>query len=326
LFLESRNNPLAIVQEDKIMRKITKAIAILLLASGAGVAAQNSPPKVEIISAPAEPKAIPLYGEATPGTASSENWSLYDNKHFVVRNVTRPTLTAFLPDPAKATGAAVVVAPGGAYMLLAIGPEGWEVAKRFTDRGIAAFVLKYRVMPTPVGQEEAMAFMNDKVKKGLPDPKKQPTLQYAPSTDDALAALAMVRSNATEWQIDPKRVGMIGFSAGAMTSLNTVMAAKPGKGPDFFGYIYGPQATVRVPKEAPPMFSAIAFDDPLFPSMGFPIAAAWHKAKRPVEVHAYERGGHGFSLGVEGTTTTLMFDQFVAWMDMHGFLKPKTVE
>jgi acetyl esterase/lipase len=137
-----------------------------------------------------------------------------------------------------------------------------------------------------------------------------------------LAALALIRQNAAKYGIDPKRVGMMGFSAGAMTSLNSVMAAKPGAGPDFVGYIYGPQATVRVPKDAPPMFSAIAFDDPLFPSMGFPIAAAWHKAKRPVKVHAYERGGHGFNLGVQGTTTTLMLDQFVAWMDMHGFLKP----
>jgi acetyl esterase/lipase len=308
------------------MRKITKAFAILVLASSAGVSAQNAPPKVEIISAPAETGAIPLYGDATPGSGSSENWSFYDDKHFVVRNVTRPTLTAFLPDPAKATGAAVVVAPGGAYMLLAIGPEGWEVAKRLNDRGIAAFVLKYRVMPTPAGEAEASAFMNEKVKKGLPNPKKQPTLQYPPSTDDALAALAMIRENGGKWNVDPKRVGMIGFSAGAMTSLNTVMAAKPGNGPDFFGYIYGPQAKVRVPNDAPPMFSAIAFDDPLFPTMGFPIAEAWHKAKRPVEVHAYGRGGHGFNLGIEGTTTTLMLDQFVAWMDMQGYLKAKAGE
>jgi acetyl esterase/lipase len=308
------------------MRKITKLIAVLMLASSAGLAAQNSPPKVEVISAPAEPEAVPLYGDATPGAASSENWSFFDDKHFVVRNVTRPTLTAFLPDPKKATGAAVVVAPGGAFMLLAIGPEGWEVAKRLNDRGIAAFVLKYRVMPTPAGEAEASAFMNDKVKKGLPNPKKMPTLQYPPSTDDGLAALALVRQNAIKYNIDPKRVGMIGFSAGAMTSLNTIMKAKPGTGPDFFGYIYGPQATVCVPKDAPPMFSAIAFDDPLFPTMGFPIAAAWHKAKRPVEVHAYERGGHGFNLGVQGTTTTLMLDQFVAWMDMHGYLKAKAGE
>lgn len=305
------------------MRKITQAMAAMLLVTSAGLSAQMPTPKVEVIPAPAEAQAIPLYGDATPGNATTENWSYWDNKHYVVRNVTRPTLTAFLPDPAKATGAAVVVAPGGAFMLLAIGPEGWEVAKRLADRGIAAFVLKYRVMPTPAGEAEASAFMNDKVKKGLPNPKRQPTLQYPPSTDDALAALALIRQNSNKYGIDPKRVGMIGFSAGAMTSLNTVMAAKPGSGPDFFGYIYGPQATVRVPKDAPPMFAAIAFDDPLFPTMGFPIVEAWHKAKRPVELHAYGRGGHGFNLGMEGTTTTLMLDQYIAWMDMQGFLKPK---
>lgn len=304
------------------MRILNKMIGVLLLASGATLTAQSAPPKGEVITAPAEPNAMPLYGDASPGTASSENWALYDNKHFVVRNVTRPTLTAFLPDPKKATGAAVVVAPGGAFMLLAIGPEGWDVAKRLNDRGIAAFVLKYRVLPTPAGEAEASAFMSTTVMKSIKDPKKPPQIGYAATTDDGLAALAMVRQNAAQWGVDPKRVGMMGFSAGAMTSLNSVMAAKPGKGPDFFGYIYGPQHAVRVAKDAPPMFAAIAFDDPLFPTMGFPIVEAWRKAKRPVELHAYGRGGHGFNIGIEGTTTTLMLDQFVAWMDMQGMLKP----
>ncbi len=299
---------------------LNKAIAALLLASGGTLMAQSAPPKGEVIAAPAEPNAMPLYGDASPGSASSENWALYDNKHFVVRNVTRPTLTAFLPDPKKATGAAVVVAPGGAFMLLAIGPEGWEVAKRLNDRGIAAFVLKYRVLPTPTDETEASSFMNKTVMGSLKDPRKPPKIGYAATTDDGLAALAMVRQNAARWGVDPKRVGMFGFSAGAMTSLKTVLAAKPGTGPDFFGYIYGPQHAVRVPSDAPPMFAAIAFDDPLFPTMGFPIAEAWRKAKRPVELHAYGRGGHGFGLGIAGTTTTLMFDQFVAWMDMQGML------
>jgi acetyl esterase/lipase len=305
------------------MRHTAKAIAALLLFASSSLSAQMPAPKVQVIPAPAELSAIPLYGEATPGTASSENWSYFDDKHYVVRNVTRPTLTAFLPDPAKATGAAVVVAPGGAFMLLAIGPEGWEVGKRLADRGIAAFVLKYRIMPTPVEQAEAMTFMNKAVEKSMTNPKKAPNLKYPASTDDALAALALVRQNSSAYGIDPKRVGMIGFSAGAMTSLNAVLAAKPDKGPDFFGYIYGPQATARVPKDAPPMFAAIAFDDPLFPTMGFPIVEAWQKAKRPVELHAYGKGGHGFNLGMEGTTTTLMLDQYIAWMDMLGFLKPK---
>jgi acetyl esterase/lipase len=283
--------------------------------------AQNGAPKAEAVGAPAVPDALSLYGDAISPARTGEIWTKTGGDVLIVRNVTQPTLTPFLPAPDKATGAAVIVAPGGAYMLLAIDHEGWRVVQALADRGIAAFVLKYRVMPTPVSEAEAGPFMADKVKKGLPDPRKQPTIQYPPSTDDALAALAMIRANPTKWNVDPKRVGMIGFSVGAMTSLTTVITAKPNNGPDFFGYIYGPQATVRVPKDAPAMFSAIAFDDPLFPTMGFPIAAAWHKAKRPVEVHAYERGDHGFGLGVEGTTTTLMLDQFVAWMDMRGLLK-----
>jgi acetyl esterase/lipase len=302
---------------------IRAAIAALAMLMGPSVLAQTNVPPAEMAKAPAEPDAIPLYGANTPGSASTETWMTYGHFGYVVRNVSRPTLTPFLPDPKKATGAAVIVAPGGAYMLLAIEPEGWRVAKALNERGIAAFVLKYRVMPTPVGIAEAGAYMDKKVKAGLPDPRRQPTLQYPPSTDDALAALALVRTNSRQWGVDPKRVGMIGFSAGAMTSLNAVMAAKPGQGPDFFGYIYGPQARVNPPRNAPPMFAAIAFDDPLFPTMGFPIVEAWHKAKRPVELHAYGKGSHGFGLGVPGTTTPLMLDQFVAWMGMEGFLAPQ---
>lgn len=307
------------------MRRVRLAvIGISLLSAQPAVAQPGPPPQIELVPAAPEPNAIPLYGDASPGSASTETWMNYVGHGYVVRNVTRPTLTPFLPDPAKATGAAVIVAPGGAFMLLALEPEGWKVARALADRGITAFVLKYRVMPTPVDIAQANALMDKRVREGLPDPRKQPKLQYPPSTDDALAALAMVRAGAKQWGIDPKRVGMIGFSAGAMTSLNAVMAAKPGTGPDFFGYIYGPQAAVTVPADAPPMFAAIALDDPLFPSMGFPIVEAWHKAKRPVELHAYGKGGHGFSLGIPGTTTTGMLDQYVAWLEMEGFIKPST--
>jgi acetyl esterase/lipase len=298
-------------------------VAVLLLSARA-VAADVGPPSIRTIDPPAEPDANPLYGAATPGSAATETWLMYSDRHYVVRNVTRPTLTAFLPDPAKANGSAVVVAPGGAFMLLAIGPEGWNVARALADRGIAAFVLKYRILPTPVDTAAAGALMDKRVREGIADPRKQPTLQFPPSTDDALAAIAMVRAKAAQWGVDPHRVGMIGFSAGAMTSLNAVLAAKSGTGPDFFAYIYGPQAKVRVPADAPPMFATIAFDDPLMPTMGFPIVEAWHKAKRPVELHAYGQGGHGYGLGVPGTTTPLMLDQFVAWMGMQGFLGAPT--
>jgi acetyl esterase/lipase len=299
---------------------IRAAIAAFVMVVGPPSFAQNNVPPPEMATPPAEPDAIPLYGANSPGSSSSETWMTYGRFGYVVRNVTQPTLTPFLPDPSKATGAAVIVAPGGAYMLLAIEPEGWRVAKALNERGIAAFVLKYRVMPTPVDIAAAATYMDTRVRQGIRNPRRQPSLQYAPSTDDALAALAMVRSHSSQWGVDPRRVGMIGFSAGAMTTLNTVVAAEPGKGPDFFGYIYGPQARVTPPRNAPPMFAAIAFDDPLFPTMGFPVVEAWHAAGRPVELHAYARGGHGFGLGVPGTTTPLMLDQFVAWMEAEGFI------
>jgi acetyl esterase/lipase len=305
----------------KTLGRIIFAGVALVASFPLGAQPQGVDPQIKAISPPLEPDAIPLYGAETPGHAKSENWANYYGQWAVVRNVTRPTLTPVLPDPAKATGAAVVVAPGGAFMLLAIDPEGWRVAHALADRGIAAFVLKYRIMPTPIDNAEATRFMDNHVREGLPDPTKQPALQYPPSTQDAIAALALVRQRSADWHIDPRRVGMIGFSAGAMTTLNAALATKPGTGPDFIGYIYGPQASVQVPTDAPPMFTAIAFDDPLFPTMGFPIVEAWHKAKRPVELHAYARGGHGFNLGVPGTTTTGMIDQFVSWIEMEGFLQ-----
>lgn len=298
-------------------------------AASHGAHAQMPVPEIELAAAPEQPRAIPLYDRANGLSAKGETWMNYIGHGYVVRNVTRPTITPFLPDPKKATGAAVVVAPGGAFMLLAIEPEGWKVAQALADRGIAAFVLKYRIMPTPVEIDAANAYINQKVGASMSDPTKSPELHYAQSTQDALAALALVRSRATEWNIDPKRVGMIGFSAGAMTSLNVVLEAKPGQGPNFFGYIYGPQAAVVVPADAPPMFNAIAYNDELFPMMGFPIAEAWHRATRRVETHAYGRGGHGFGAGRPGTTSKMMLDQFAAWLDMEGFLQPqspKTVE
>lgn len=271
-------------------------------------------------AAPAGREDIALYGASTPGSAATEIWGAHFGTPNAVRNVTRPTLTPVLPDPAKATGAAVIVAPGGGYMILSMQSEGWDVARALADRGIAAFVLKYRLLQTPVDPKQVPAFIMKELGKGMSDPTKWPTLTNPPATQDALAALKMVRDNAARWRVDPARVGMIGFSAGAMTAIDSVLTAGPGEGPAFLGYVYGPQAAVDVPANAPPMFNAIALDDPLFPSRGFPIVQAWLAAKRPVEVHGYQKGEHGFGLGRPGTTTTLLMDEFTAWLSMQGFL------
>ncbi|MCE7797146.1 alpha/beta hydrolase [Sphingobium sufflavum] len=274
----------------------------------------------EVITAPPEPDAIPLYGARTPGNAKTENWSR-EGENVVVRNVTRPTLAPVLPDPAKATGAAVIVAPGGGFTALSTETEGYQVARALADRGIAAFVLKYRLVATPADEIEARMFGVRRLIAALANPASgAEALRNKESTEDGLAALKMVRSNAAKWGIDPARVGMIGFSAGAMTSLAAGLTPEATDRPAFIGYIYGPQIAVPVPANAPALFDAIAVDDVVFPTMGFPIVEGWLKAKRPVELHAYGRGNHGFGVGRKGTTPSLLINEFVAWLSMEGFL------
>lgn len=286
------------------------------------VLASESPPAT--IGIAPELGAIPLYPPAKAkkgkaATAQTENWSIVPGQGRSVRNVTVPTLTPFLPDPGKATGAAVIVMPGGAFMALAMDHEGYKVARQLADRGIAAFVLKYRLLPTPADDREAMRYMGTRIAQAVRDPKSG-KIEAPEATQDALTALHMVRANAAKWSVDPVRVGMIGFSAGAMTAMAATLTAPTGERPAFFGYVYGPQAAVEVPADAPPMFDAIAMDDPLFPTQGFPIVEAWRKAKRKVELHAYQKGSHGFGLGLQGTTTTLLMDEFYAWISMQGLL------
>ena len=270
------------------------------------------------VAAPAEPGAIPLYGDRTPGSAKSETW-IRAMAELTVRNVSRPTLTPVLPARGKATGAAVIVAPGGGFMALSMTREGWNVARALADRGIAAFVLKYRLLPTPVDEAQSRLYIGKRIMAAT---RGGEPLRHAEATADGLAALALVRRDAARWGVDPARVGMIGFSAGAITALDVVKsAADPAQGPAFFGYVYGPQQAVAVPAEAPPMFNALAFDDPLFAFAGSPLSQAWRSARRPVELHVYQTGQHGFGLGWPGTSNALLADEFVAWLSMQGFLK-----
>ncbi len=286
--------------------------------------AANAQPMLDMakapLSAPRGAVAIPVYGKDNPGSPADEISSKFMGRETVVRNVTYPTLTPVLPQRGKANGTAVIVAPGGGFMMLAMQNEGWRVAQALADRGVTAFVLKYRLNPTP---KDDQVWLSD-ISKMMSNPGARPALRDPGAGQDGLAALKLVRARATEWGIDPQRVGVIGFSAGAMTALKTVLDAKPEAGalaPDFFGFIYGPMAKVDVPANAPPMFAALAMDDPLFGNGDFSIASAWHTAKRPVELHVYQQGGHGFGMGRPGTTSTQMLDEFLAWMDMNGWLK-----
>ena len=293
------------------------ACLISLLAASAAIA--QEPPKTQI-KAPAEPNAIPLNTGGVEGQTAKETWYEQWGDPFV-RNVSIATLTPFLPDPAKANGAAVIVAPGGGFRILSMGNEGWEVAKALNDRGVAAFVLKYRLMPTAPEWAE--------FDKGNPLTAPTPGARPGPPDfsaiiklplEDATAAFQLVRARAKEWNIDPNRLGMMGFSAGAGTTMAATLQSTENK-PAFIAPIYGSLRTVEVPADAPPMFVALASDDPLFGNNEYGLIAAWKKAGRPVEFHLYQNGGHGFGLGNTGKTSTGWFPQFMIWLESNGMLK-----
>jgi acetyl esterase/lipase len=315
------------------MKSLTMLAVLSALIAAPAVAQTTAPaaPGAEMpaaftftrIAAPAEPGAIPLWPGVAPGSEgrkAAEIWDTMGNGQRVVRNVVRPTLTPFLPDPAKATGAAVIVAPGGGYKMLSMDNEGWPVAKWLADRGIAAFVLKYRLNETPADEPVFMREMGAMFAEIMRSGTRPPALEEPRAVQDALQALKLVRAGASRWNLDPKRVGMIGFSAGAMTTMKAVLEGQGDARPDFIGYIYGQMLPVDVPADAPPMFAALALDDGLFGRQGFGVVDAWHKANRPVELHAYEQGDHGFGMGKAGTTSILMMDEFRAWLDARGLL------
>jgi acetyl esterase/lipase len=271
--------------------------------------------------------AIPLYTGVAPGSEHDkhkEKWAKVGSD-YVARNVTSPTLTPFLAAKDKSNGAAVIVVPGGGFQVLAMKNEGIDVARYMSDHGIAAFVIKYRIRPTPESDAEMQADMAKMMGGGGARPPADRPPPSAPSfaLDDAQQALRMVRNRAAEWSVDPKRVGMIGFSAGAMTTLATALRNDAAARADFIGIIYGPLGAVQVPQPAPPLFAAIAADDPLIGTGDFGLIKSWRDAKAPVEFHLYERGGHGFGMRKLATTSDLWADQFHAWMKTRGYLAAK---
>lgn len=278
------------------------------------------------LEAPEEPNAILLGTGGVDDQPASESWFRQWGDP-MARNITTATLTPFLPEPGKANGAAVIVAPGGGFRWLSMGNEGWEVAQALADQGIAAFVLKYRLHPTPESLEDFSAWMNRPRTPAPPSssdasteatPPRPPQLDLSNQLEDAEAAYAMILDRAEEWGVDTDRIGMIGFSAGAGLTMHSTLNSESMK-LAFIGPIYGGMGPVDVPADAPPMFCVIASDDFLFRGQ-FGIIDSWYKAGIPVEFHLYQNGGHGFGLGNPNRTSNRWFDAFIHWLDVNKFL------
>ncbi len=281
------------------------------------------------MEAPAEPGAIPLNTGGVEGQTASESWFRQWGDP-MARNITAATLTPFLADPETATGASVIVAPGGGFMWLSMGNEGWEVAEALQDKGINAFVLKYRLQPTAdtldAFKEEMERRFAEAGNRDEDDdtPAGPPRWDLSNQLEDAEAAYAMILENKDEWGVDPARIGMIGFSAGAGLTMHTTLNSET-VDLAFIGPIYGGMGSVDVPERAPPMFAAIATDDFLFGGE-FGLIQSWFDAGIPVEFHLYQNGGHGFGLGNPDRTSNKWFDAFIHWLDVNGFLEASSEE
>ena len=278
------------------------------------------------LEAPDEPEAIPLNTGGVENQPASETWFKQWGDP-MARNITEATLTPFLPDPEKANGTAVIVTPGGGFMWLSMGNEGWEVAEALAETGIAAFVLKYRLQPTAESLDDFTAFMNrprtppseTSDTSDNTTPSSPPQRDLSNQLEDAEAAYAMIVDRADEWGVDINRIGMIGFSAGAGLTMHSTLNSKTMK-LAFIGPIYGGMGPVDVPKDAPPMFNAIATDDFLFRGQ-VGVIESWYKAGIPVELHLYQNGGHGFGLGNPDRTSNRWFDSFMYWLEVNKFLE-----
>lgn len=270
-------------------------------------------------------KVIPLYPGAAPG---SEKWTHQEKEYFssiwntqVVTNVTQPTLTAFLPDTAQANGTAVVICPGGGFHALSINSEGVDVAKWLAAKGVASFVLKYRLVPTGEdGVKEVMAKMGN-AKKMEEDSAAIVPLAIA----DGLAAVVYVRKHAAEFGIAPNRIGIMGFSAGGTVTAAVAFQYSAEGRPDFVAPIYvfmGVVKPAQVPADAPPMFIVAATDDQLgLAPDSVKLYSQWTAAKKSAELHLYSKGGHGFGMRKQNLPSDQWIERFGDWLQLQGLLK-----
>lgn len=242
------------------------------------------------------PIEIPLWINGAPGFESRRNEPV-EAKDWWVKNIHNPSITVYLPSKEKATGAAVLICPGGGHRQLVITAEGYDPAIYLNSIGVAAFVLKYRLF-----REENSPYALEKHVK-----------------EDAYRAMRMIRNRAKEWNVDPHRVGMMGFSAGG--EVVALIAYAPGDGnpsatdpidkingkPDFQMLVYpGPLGVPEsLPKDAPPAFLLAANDDACCSGPVITLLQKYHEAKLPVEAHIFTQGDHGFNMGYRSKLSSI---------------------
>ena len=263
-------------------------------------------------STPSYPQVVNIWPGVAPG---SETWTQKERTventplGTVVFNVVTPTVTAYLPSRTTATGTGVIVAPGGAFVALAIDLEGRDVARWLQQRGIAAFVLKYRIM--------------EKRQEGIPALNMDSAGRYGIA--DGIQAIKVVRKHAVALGVSPDKVGFLGFSAGAMVTSGSLLQEDGAARPNFAALIYGAPFGVMptIPPNLPPVFLAWAQDDAVALAPVVRFRDALTSAGYKPEVHLFSAGGHGFGMRHQGTTSDHWIDAFYSWLDAQGWTRPR---
>jgi acetyl esterase/lipase len=287
------------------------------------------------------PQEIHLWPGGAPG---SETWSVPETiitspaGDRTIANVSDPSVTVYLPPAETATGAAVVVAPGGALRLLAWDGEGVKAAQWLNSKGIAALVLKYRTLQTmaaagrgrgaappagaaqPAAGRQELEIRNANANPAPGDAALTEVLHMA--TADAQQALRLARRNAAAWRIDPARVGIMGFSAGGGVAVGTALAERSDASPDFLVSVYGPSLQdVDVPAHAPPLFVAVGGTHFNVTNGCLALFAAWKAAAKPAEIHVYDNVSAGFGMSTRGLPVDSWNERLLDWLVARKFTR-----
>jgi len=307
-------------------RKSLIALALIAACSLTAASAQetnNSKPEQSPTPAMTK-KVINVWPGVAPG---SEQWkqpeaTLGSGVMQRIVNVTTPTLTAYLPDPAKATGTAVIIAPGGGFIFL--GTDTHEIAEWLAARGLAAFVLKYRTVQLE-GQTEAQLNQSGGARFGAQLRDHALIAEDGKyGIADGIQAIKVVRAHAAEWGIAPDRIVFMGFSAGGMITEFTAVQPDVSARPNYAAPIYGaPFPDVPpIPKGLPPFFMEMAQDDTLAGPQIVAFYDALKAAGYKPEFHIYNHGGHGWGMRKQGTTSDHWVDEFYWWLEAQGLTRP----
>ena len=262
---------------------------------------------------PPSPVVIPLWPNGAPGSESRKNEPEQHPQPWSTTNIYNPSVTVYLPAKGTENGTAVVIAPGGGHSQLVVGEEGTKPAEYLAKLGVTAFVLKYRLFRE---KGSGLTFEKD-------------------TLADGLRAMSLVRSRAAEWNLNPAKIGMMGFSAGGETlslcaflpssyqTASTDPIDKVDPRPNFAIWIYpGPLGIPdEIPANSPPAFLLVANDDGAS-NVVMSLAAKYKKAKVPVEMHILRSGGHGFNMGNRSNLTTVKTwtNRLTDWLSDSGYL------